>query len=70
MEKPKPAGFTNGRAPSFKVIWTADAIAHRIGVSADFVRDTLAKAEGTPLKKVGGRYCAVEEELLAFFRQS
>lgn len=49
-----------------KVIWGAEAIAHKIGTSADFVRDRLAREEGTPVRKVGGRYCAIEAELFAF----
>lgn len=50
-----------------KIIWTADAIAARIGVSVDFVRDTLAHAEGTPVKRIGRRYAAIERELIEFF---
>jgi hypothetical protein len=51
-----------------KVIWTAKAIGGRIGVSADFVRDVLAKEPGTPIKQVGSRYCTVEQDLIDFFR--
>ena len=58
----------NDTGNPFRIIWTAEAIAARIGVSADFVRDTLAKVEGSPVKQVGGRYCAHEGDLLAFFR--
>lgn len=54
--------------PSVKIIWTADAIGARIGTSADFVRDVLAKEPGTPVRKIGTRYCAVESDLIAFFR--
>lgn len=51
-----------------RVIWTAGGIAERIGASADFVRDKLAKEPGSPVRLVGGRYCALESELLDFFR--
>jgi hypothetical protein len=50
------------------IIWTASAIGRRIGVSADFVRDTLAKMDGSPVRQIGTRYCAVESDLIAFFR--
>lgn len=63
--------FSNQRQPSgnpFRIIWTAEAIGARVGVSADFVRDTLANVEGSPVKKIGTRYCAHEGDLLAFFR--
>lgn len=50
------------------IIWTAGAIARRIGTSADFVRDTLAHEPGSPVRKVGGRLCAVEADLIEFFR--
>ncbi|MFJ1308577.1 hypothetical protein [Agrobacterium sp. P15N1-A] len=62
------AGKPNDTGNPFRIIWTAEAIAARIGVSADFVRDTLAKVEGSPVKQIGGRYCAHEGDLLAFFR--
>lgn len=55
------------RNPS-KIIWTLPAIGRRIGVGADFVRDTLAKQEGSPIKEIGGRYYAFEEDLLDFLR--
>ena len=48
-------------------IWTAKAIAARIGTSVDFVTDTLANEPGTPIRKIGGRYCCLESELMAFF---
>jgi len=50
------------------IIWTASAIGQRVGVSADFVRNTLAKLPGSPVKQIGTRYCAVEADLIAFFR--
>jgi hypothetical protein len=51
-----------------KIIWGADAIARRLRVSADFVRDRLAKLPGTPIMKKAGRYCVVESDLVAWFR--
>lgn len=51
-----------------RIIWTLPAIGRRIGVGADFVRDTLAKQEGSPIKEIGGRYYAFEEDLIAFLR--
>lgn len=54
--------------PKIKIIWTLPAIGHRIGVGPDFVRDTLAKQPGTPIKEIGGRYYAFEEDLIAFLR--
>lgn len=50
-----------------RILWGADTIARRIGTSADFVRDTLAKEPGSPVRKIGGRYSAIEGELIAFF---
>ena len=54
--------------PGPRVIWTASAIGARINVSADFVADTLAHLPGSPVKKIGTRYCAIEADLLDFFR--
>ncbi len=51
-----------------RIIWTASAIGRRIGTSADFVRDKLAKEPGSPVKVIGGRYCALEDDLIQFFR--
>lgn len=50
-----------------RIIWTAKRIAERAGTGPDFVRDTLVNMPGSPVKKIGGRYCAVERELLEFF---
>lgn len=52
------------------VIWTASAIADRIGTSADFVRDKLALEPDSPVMKIGGRWCAREDELLAYFQNT
>lgn len=51
-----------------KVIWGVKRIANTISASEDFVRDTLAVVPGGPVRKVGGRYCANEEDLIAYFR--
>lgn len=51
-----------------RILWTAETIANRIGSSADFVRDRLAHEPGSPVKKIGGRWCAMESELMAFFK--
>lgn len=52
-----------------RIIWTLAAIGDRIGVGTDFVRDTLAKQPGTPVKEIGGRYYVFEDELLSFLRR-
>lgn len=52
-----------------RIIWTLPAIGRRIGVGADFVRDTIAKQPGSPVKEIGGRYYAFEEDLIAFLRR-
>lgn len=52
-----------------RIIWTLPAIARRLGTGVDFVRDTLAKVEGSPVKMIGNRYYAVEDELIAFLRR-
>ncbi len=51
-----------------KIIWTAAAIGHCVGTSPDFVRHTLTKLPGSPVKQIGGRYCAIEKDLINFFR--
>ncbi|MDH6265360.1 hypothetical protein M2360_000741 [Rhizobium sp. SG_E_25_P2] len=51
-----------------KVIWGAENIAAKIGCSADFVRDRLSKEAGSPVRKVCGRWCAVEVDLIRFVR--
>lgn len=50
-----------------KFLWGAETIARKIGTSGDFVRDTLVKMDGSPVRKIGGRYCAIEAELIAYF---
>lgn len=51
-----------------RIIWTLPAIGHRIGAGPDFVRDTLAKQPGSPVKEIGGRYYAFEDDLISFLR--
>lgn len=50
-----------------KVLWGAETIARKIGTSGDFVRDRLVDEPGSPVRKIGGRYCAIEADLIAFF---
>lgn len=52
-----------------RVIWTLPTIARRLGTGVDFVRDTLAKMPGSPVKLMGNRYYALEDELIAFMRR-
>jgi hypothetical protein len=52
-----------------RIIWTLPAIGRRIGVGADFVRDTIAKQPGSPVKEIGGRYYAFEDDLVDFLRR-
>ncbi|MDG3575716.1 hypothetical protein P7F60_04915 [Rhizobium sp. YJ-22] len=53
---------------SERIIWTLPAIGRRIGVGADFIRDTIAKMPNTPIKDIGGRYYVFENDLLEFLR--
>jgi hypothetical protein len=57
------------RALPPRIIWTLPAIGQRIGVGPDFVRDTLAKQEGSPIREIGGRYFAFEDDLIEFLRR-
>lgn len=59
----------NMHAREDRIIWTLPAIAGRLGVGVDFVRDTIAKQPGTPVKEIGGRYYAFESDLLYFLRK-
>lgn len=63
-----PERFDAMSRPGPRILWTAPAIAQRIGTSPDFVRDKLANLPGSPVRQIGGRYCAIEADLLAFFR--
>jgi len=76
--KPKPLtparadallkGQTSVPGNPSRIIWTLAGIGRRIGVGADFVRDTLAKQEGSPVRMLGARYYAFETDLLDFLR--
>jgi len=51
-----------------RIIWTLAAIGQRIGAGADFVRDTLAKQEGSPVRQIGGRFYCLEDDLIEYMR--
>lgn len=51
-----------------KIIWTSAAIAGRIGVSADFVRDVIAREPDSPVKALGKRLYCFEGDLLRWLR--
>lgn len=61
--QPRPSG----NQP--RIIWTLQGIARRIGTGPDFVRDTLAKQPETPVRQVGGRFYAFEDDLISFLRR-
>jgi hypothetical protein len=53
------------------IIWTAAAIGRRINRSAAYVRRTLAKAPGSPVKRQGrGNLYADETELIEFMKRA
>lgn len=52
-----------------RIIWTLSAIGRRIGCGPDFVRDTLANAENSPVRQIGNRFYVFEDELLSFLRK-
>lgn len=61
---------TIGRDGSSGIIWTAAAIGRRIGRSADYVRRTLSRLEGSPVHREGsGNFYADERELMEFWRR-
>jgi hypothetical protein len=69
MKKIDPPTFDRiVSAKKTTIIWTLPAIARRIGVGVDFVRDTLVKVPGSPVRKLGNRWYAVEDELLVFMK--
>ncbi len=51
-----------------KIIWTAKAIGARIGVGADFVRDTIAREPDSPIKALGSRLYVFEDALIDWLR--
>jgi hypothetical protein len=67
-----PKAFDNMASPTrpIRPIWTLEAIASRLGVSVDFVRDTVAKLPGSPVRQMGRRWYAMPDELEAFLRGS
>jgi hypothetical protein len=58
----------SGATKPDKIIWTLAGIGKRIGCGPDFVRDTLARQPGSPVKEIGGRYFAFEDDLIAFLK--
>lgn len=62
LEGKKPSGTS-------RIIWTAGSIGARIGRSEDFVRKTLAREDGTPIRYLGRRLYAFEDDLLEFMRR-
>jgi hypothetical protein len=60
--------MTHQEQSSAEILWGAKAIAVALNTNEDFVREVLAKEDGTPIRKVGGRYCAIEGDLISFIR--
>ncbi len=68
----KPKSSNDSSPPvlgASRIIWTLGAIAARIGTGPDFVRDTLAQQPGSPVKEIGGRYYAFEDDLISFLKR-
>ena len=55
-------------SPMSEVIWGCKAIGAAIGRSSDYVRDTLAKQSGSPVRRKGREYYARRDELDRFYR--
>lgn len=53
-----------------EIVWTLGGIAAAVGRGPDFVRDRLAKMPGSPVKKIGGRWCARRSELVKFISEA
>ena len=51
-----------------RILWTAGGIARRLGCSPDFVRMVLATAPGSPIRRIGGKIYAFEDDLILFLR--
>lgn len=49
-----------------RMVWGAKDIGRVIFRSENYVRKTLVKLDGSPVGKIGGRYFAVEDKLIAF----
>lgn len=52
-----------------KILWGCKAIAKSAGTTEEFIRNVIARGEGTPIRKIGRRYCVVENDLLDFIRR-
>ena len=62
---------THAHAREGNLIWTAAAIGRRINRSAAYVRRTLAKAPGSPIKRQGRGNLYVEEaELIEYLKKA
>lgn len=59
---------THVRAREDRIIWTAAAIAGRLGCGEEYVRRTLAKLPGSPIHQKGRRLYAFEADLMAWMR--
>lgn len=53
-----------------RIIWTASGIARRLGCGEDYVRRTLARQPGSPIRRKGRRLYAFEDDLLAWMRDT
>lgn len=60
------ASSTNQSDNEAEILWGAKEIGRFIGRSPDYVRDTLAKADGSPIKRQGREYFAFRPALLAW----
>lgn len=56
------------RGQEDRIIWTAGSIARRLGCGEDYVRKTLARQPGTPIRKRGRRLYCFERELIDWMR--
>lgn len=70
METLSPNKFDDALAPSAEkiadAIWGCKAIGRAINRSPDFVRDTLAKVPGSPVRRLGREYYVIASELREF----
>lgn len=62
------AAFTRVHVREDRLIWTAKAIADRLGCSVQFVRRTLAKEPGSPIRQRGRKLYVYETALEQFMR--
>lgn len=54
--------------PPARILWTLPTIAGRLGVGIDFAR-ALAQAPESPIRKVQGRWMAIEQDLFDYLRR-